>query len=79
MSSTIKTHLSPNKKIPLLGSVELTFTEDTVTFEDKTKAKSTWSAIDFPDGSKGAIIITKLIKGQWKPLDDVKRIIVEFQ
>ena len=49
------------------------------TYEDKkTKVKSVALPIEFPDGSNGAVIITKLKKGEWSPTKEIKKITIEF-
>jgi hypothetical protein len=49
-------------------------------YEDKKSgAKTIAFPLIFPDKSDGAIMVTRLKKGEWEPLKMIKSITIEFE
>jgi hypothetical protein len=49
-----------------------------VYIDKKTDAKTVAFPFSFPDGNKGVIMVTRLNKGQWTPIDTIKSIIINY-
>lgn len=48
-------------------------------FEDKkTKVKSLALPFQFPDGRNGVVVVTRLHKASWNPIDSIKSITLNY-
>ena len=62
-----------------LTSKEIPIPEKISVYEDKkTKARTVALPLDFPDGTHGAVMITRIKNQDWNPGEMVKSVTVTF-
>lgn len=75
--SSIARASKQEEKAYVLTVVEID--QDTpVMVDQRTKVKTCAFPFEFPDGSKGILSATKLVKSEWIPSDDLDKIVITF-